>query len=33
VDVRQYRALAAMRPERLHAGFQVLPRAVEVLFG
>src|SRR5262249_4071378 len=29
VDVRQYRALAAMRPKGLHAGLQVFPRAVE----
>src|SRR5262245_65719012 len=29
VDVRQYRALAAVRPEGLHAGFQIFPCAVE----
>src|SRR5262249_19820631 len=29
VNVRQYRALAAMRPKGLHAGLQVFPRAVE----
>ena len=29
VDIRQYRALAAVCPENLHAGFQIFPFAVQ----